>query len=48
VAAAPPNRGPHAENRIIDVSHAAAKALEMKEKGTTKVRIEPLPDRQSN
>jgi rare lipoprotein A len=39
------DRGPHTENRIIDVSHAAAKALEMKEKGTTKVRIEPLPDR---
>jgi rare lipoprotein A len=42
------DRGPHAENRIIDLSHAAAQALDMKEKGTTKVRVEPLPDRQSN
>jgi len=42
------DRGPHAENRIIDLSHAAARALDMKEKGTTKVRVEPLPDRQSN
>jgi rare lipoprotein A len=37
------DRGPFAENRIIDVSYAAAKALEMKEKGTTKVRVEPVP-----
>lgn len=42
------DRGPHVKNRIIDVSHAAAKALEMKEKGTTKVRVELLADRQSN
>jgi rare lipoprotein A (peptidoglycan hydrolase) len=34
------DRGPFAENRILDVSHAAAKALDMKEDGTTKVRIE--------
>jgi rare lipoprotein A len=37
------DRGPFAENRIIDVSRAAAKALEMKDSGTTKVRLEPLP-----
>ena len=37
------DRGPFAENRIIDVSYAAAKALDMKEKGTTRVRVEPLP-----
>ena len=37
------DRGPFAENRIIDVSRAAAKALEMKDSGTTKVRVEPLP-----
>ena len=35
------DRGPFKENRIIDVSQAAAHALDMKEKGTTKVRIEP-------
>ena len=37
------DRGPFARNRIIDVSRAAAKALEMKNSGTTKVRVEPLP-----
>jgi rare lipoprotein A len=42
------DRGPQVKNRIIDLSHAAAKALEMKEKGTTKVRVELLADRQSN
>ena len=34
------DRGPFKENRIIDVSEAAAHALDMKEKGTTKVRLE--------
>jgi rare lipoprotein A len=34
------DRGPFAENRIIDLSHAAAKALEMKESGTATVRLE--------
>src|SRR5262249_54325474 len=34
------DRGPFKENRIIDVSQAAAHALEMKEKGVTKVRLE--------
>ena len=34
------DRGPFAENRIIDLSQAAAKALEMKESGTATVRLE--------
>ena len=37
------DRGPFAANRIIDVSYAAARALDMKEKGTTTVRVEPVP-----
>jgi len=35
------DRGPFAENRIIDLSQAAAKALEMIESGTAAVRLEP-------
>jgi rare lipoprotein A (peptidoglycan hydrolase) len=34
------DRGPFAENRIIDLSQAAAKALEMIESGTATVRLE--------
>lgn len=34
------DRGPFAANRIIDLSNAAAKALEMIESGTTTVRLE--------
>jgi len=34
------DRGPYAENRIIDLSQAAAKALNMTETGTAKVRLE--------
>jgi rare lipoprotein A len=34
------DRGPYAENRIIDLSQAAAKALDMTETGTAKVRLE--------
>ena len=34
------DRGPFAGNRIIDLSNAAAKALEMIESGTTTVRLE--------
>ena len=34
------DRGPFAENRIIDLSQAAAKALGMIESGTTTVRLE--------
>ena len=35
------DRGPFAENRIIDLSQAAAKALEMIDSGTATVRLEP-------
>jgi rare lipoprotein A len=34
------DRGPFAENRIIDLSQAAAKALQMIESGTATVRLE--------
>jgi rare lipoprotein A len=34
------DRGPFVENRIIDLSHAAARALDMKESGTATVRLE--------
>jgi rare lipoprotein A len=36
------DRGPFAENRIIDLSQAAAKALEMIDSGTATVRLELL------
>ena len=35
------DRGPFAENRIIDLSQAAAKALEIIDSGTATVRLEP-------
>ncbi|MDD5323118.1 MAG: septal ring lytic transglycosylase RlpA family protein [Methylococcales bacterium] len=34
------DRGPYAENRVIDLSSAAANKLDMKEDGTTQVKIE--------
>jgi len=34
------DRGPHVENRIIDVSGAAAEKLGLLDSGTTRVRIE--------
>ena len=34
------DRGPHAKNRIIDVSSAAAKQLGLIDSGTAKVRLE--------
>jgi rare lipoprotein A (peptidoglycan hydrolase) len=34
------DRGPYAENRVIDLSGAAAKKLDMKGDGTTQVKIE--------
>ena len=34
------DRGPHTKNRIIDVSRAAAKKLDILDSGTTKVRVE--------
>ena len=36
------DRGPYAENRIIDVSGAAAKELGLLDSGTARVRIEVL------
>ena len=38
------DRGPYVEGRIIDLSRAAAKALDMVEQGTAEVRIELLKD----
>ncbi|MDD5322279.1 MAG: septal ring lytic transglycosylase RlpA family protein [Methylococcales bacterium] len=37
------DRGPYAENRVIDLSSAAANKLDMKEDGTTQVKIETKP-----
>ena len=37
------DRGPYAENRVIDLSGAAAKKLDMKKDGTTQVKIETKP-----
>lgn len=37
------DRGPFAEDRVIDLSGAAAKKLDMKEDGTTQVKIETKP-----
>jgi rare lipoprotein A len=34
------DRGPYAENRVIDLSYAAARELQFIEKGTTRVRLE--------
>ena len=38
------DRGPFADDRIIDLSLAAAKALEMTQTGTATVRLEPSSD----
>ena len=38
------DRGPHVENRIIDVSGAAAKKLGLLNSGTARVRLEFLAD----
>ncbi|MDD5410542.1 MAG: septal ring lytic transglycosylase RlpA family protein, partial [Methylobacter sp.] len=37
------DRGPYAEDRVIDLSGAAAKKLDIKEGGTAKVKIEAKP-----
>ena len=37
------DRGPYIAGRIIDLSLKAARMLDMKEKGTARVRIEPAP-----
>lgn len=36
------DRGPYAKGRIIDLSHEAAKRIDMVEKGHAKVRVEAL------
>lgn len=38
------DRGPYVHNRLIDVSHKVAEALEFQESGTTMVHVEILPD----
>jgi rare lipoprotein A (peptidoglycan hydrolase) len=40
------DRGPYVQERVIDVSRAAAKRLDMEEDGTTEVRIESKPTAQ--
>ena len=37
------DRGPYVGNRVIDLSKAAAKKLDMKDDGTTQVKIETKP-----
>jgi rare lipoprotein A len=37
------DRGPYVRNRVLDLSEAAAKALDMKKSGLTPVSIEVLP-----
>jgi peptidoglycan lytic transglycosylase len=41
------DRGPFVEKRVIDLSYAAAKELRFLGRGTTKVRLEVLGDRQA-
>ena len=36
------DRGPYAKNRVLDLSEAAAKALDMKTEGVTAVKIEVI------
>ena len=40
------DRGPYVEDRVIDVSRAAAKRLGMEETGITEVKIESKPTKQ--
>jgi hypothetical protein len=42
------DRGPYAENRVIDVSGAAANKLDMKKDGTTQVKIETKPSKKKH
>jgi rare lipoprotein A len=37
------DRGPVRRDRVIDLSEAAARALDMKNAGVAKVQVEPLP-----
>jgi rare lipoprotein A len=41
-------RGPYAKGRVIDLSRAAARHLDMTDDGTAKVRIERQPDRDTD
>jgi len=36
------DRGPYVKNRVLDLSEAAAKALDMKREGVTRVKIEVI------
>lgn len=38
------DRGPHVEGRVLDVSHAAARALGMLERGLVRGLVEVVPD----
>lgn len=38
------DRGPYARDRIIDLSSAAAEILEIKQRGTARVKVEIIPD----
>jgi len=40
------DRGPFVKNRLIDLSYAAAKALGYEDKGTARVRVQALSDRE--
>jgi rare lipoprotein A len=42
------DRGPYAEDRVLDVSKGAAKKLDMIDDGTAPVTIEVDPDKQPN
>jgi rare lipoprotein A (peptidoglycan hydrolase) len=41
------DRGPYAKNRVIDLSKAAAQALDMTKEGTATVKIEAKPTRKT-
>jgi rare lipoprotein A len=42
------DRGPYAEERVIDLSRAAAKKIDMEADGTTQVKIETKPAKKKN
>lgn len=42
------DRGPFTENRVIDLSGAAAKKLDMKKDGTSQVKIETKPTKKKS
>jgi rare lipoprotein A len=41
------DRGPYIQDRIIDLSRAAARVLGMVDEGVARVRVEPLPEEDS-